>query len=59
MKTWRAVDEAKYGNGWVVLDPDWMARPLRHYCSCEKVARRYAALRNRAWLATPFARKPK
>lgn len=44
------------GNGWVVLDPDWLPRPLRHYCTSQAVARRYAVWRFRRWLASGFAR---
>jgi len=55
---WEAVDETEIGNGWVVLDPYWMGiRCRRHYCSCEKVARRYAALRNHEYEKTRFARR--
>jgi len=36
-------------NGWCVLDPDWLAHTRRHFCSSERVARRYAVLRFRRW----------
>jgi hypothetical protein len=43
VRTWVARDETCWGNGWVVLDPDWCPGPRRHYCSSERVARRLAA----------------
>lgn len=51
---WQAVDEHHYGNGWVVLDPAWVARPRRHYCSSKKVALRFAGWLFRRWQQTPF-----
>lgn len=54
---WRAVNEAKWGNGWVVLDPDWIPRPKRFYCSSQKVATRFAQWKYRRWLKTGFGRK--
>ncbi|MDH3842761.1 MAG: DUF4326 domain-containing protein [Myxococcales bacterium] len=51
---WRVVDETKIGNGWVVLDPDWMANPQRHFCSSRRVARRLACWFHRRWIITPF-----
>lgn len=53
---WIAANESYWGNGWVVLDPDWFPRPLRHYCSSERVARRFACWKFRRWKATEIFR---
>lgn len=55
---WRAANEAKLGNGWVVLDPPWQ-KPFqrRWYCSGRRVAMRFAVWRYRRWANTPFGRK--
>jgi hypothetical protein len=49
---WRVADEAKWQNGWVVLDPAWLPRPRRHYCSSKRVAQHYAVLRFRHFMGT-------
>jgi hypothetical protein len=52
---WRVENERKWNNGWVVLDPDWSPRPLRHYCEGAVSAVRLAVALYRDWMATPFA----
>lgn len=51
---WKVANERKWGNGWVVLDPDWTPRPLRHYCSSQRSAHILAVELFREWYATPF-----
>ena len=54
---WRVVDEHHWGNGWVVLDPDWMAKPLRWYCESRRHALRLADRFYRRWMESPFGHK--
>ncbi|MGO1078318.1 DUF4326 domain-containing protein [Inquilinus sp. CA228] len=50
---WRVTYEP--GNGWCVLDPDWVARPRRHFCSSRAVAHRFAVWRYRRWAQSPLS----
>ena len=53
---WRVKYEGKL-NGWVVIGPEFLAYPTRHYCSSERVARRFAVWKFRRWARSDFARK--
>lgn len=51
---WRAVNEAKWRNGWVVLDPDWIAQPKRHYMADRLGAILLAIQEHEVWMRGGF-----
>lgn len=51
---WRVVNERKWGNGWVVLDPSWVAEPKRH-CMADRTGALLLALQqHEVWMRSGF-----